>query len=151
LGRVSKAASSRAFHSRVPTMSSAGACAPRCAAAWNASARSAGPTVVEEVPDGVGFELRVDHHYDGTDLQDAEQRPDEIGAVAKRDDHPLLGRHSRRTEHVGVAVRQRLNLAVAPPPGIGEQRGPVSPTLAHPRIEKEVGDVELRGIFDGHG
>ena len=47
-------------------------------------------------------------------------------------------------EHVGIAVGQRLHLTIAQPPGIGMQRGPVSPTLAHPGIEKEVGDVEVR-------
>jgi len=34
---------------------------------------------------------------------------------------------------------------------IGQQRGPVAPTFAHPGIEKEVGDVEVRGLFVGHG
>ena len=54
-------------------------------------------------------------------------------------------------EHVGIAVGQRLNLTVAQPSGIGQQRGPVSPAFAHPGIEKAVGDVELRGKFVRHG
>ena len=35
--------------------------------------RHGGAAVLEEILDGVGLELRVDHHYDGADLQDAKQ------------------------------------------------------------------------------
>ena len=108
--------------------------------------RHGGAAVLEEILDGVGLELRVDHHNDGADLQDAEQRRDVVGSVGQGDDHPLFRRHPRRTEHVGIAVGQCLHLAIAQPSGIGLQRGPVAPTLAHPGIEKEVGDVEV-----GHG
>ena len=124
------------------------------AAARKASARSAATSadgraaVLEEILDGVGLELRVDHHYHGADLQDAEQRRHEVGPVGQGDDHALLRRHSRRLEHVGIAVGQRLHLAVGPPSGVGEQRGPVAPAFAHAGIEKEVGDVEVRGLFE---
>ena len=113
--------------------------------------RRRGAAVLEEIPDRVGLELRVDHHYDGADLQDAEQRRHEVGPVGQGDDHALLRRHARRGEHVGIAVRPRLHLAVAPPSGVGQQRGPVSPTLAHPGIEEVLGDIQVGRRFGGHG
>ena len=54
--------------------------------------RDHGPAVLEEVGDRVGLELRVDHHHDGADLQDAEQRRDVVGSVGQSDDHPLFRR-----------------------------------------------------------
>jgi hypothetical protein len=110
-----------------------------------------GAAVLEEVFDRVGLELRVDHHYHGADLQDAEQRSNEIGAVGQGNDHALLRRHARRAQHVGVAVGQRLNFAIGEPARVGDQRGPVSPAFAHPGVEKPVGDVELGGKLVGHG
>ena len=110
-----------------------------------------GATVLEEVFDRVGLELRVDHHYHGADLQDAEQRSNEVGAVGQGDDHALLRRHARRAEHVGIAVGQRLNLAVGEAARVGDQRGPVSPPFTHPGVEEPVGDVELGGKLVRHG
>src|SRR5690606_12630457 len=101
------------------------------------------PAVAEEVLDGLRLEFRVDHHHDGADLQGAEQRRHVVRAIGQGDDHPLFGRHSRRTQQVGIAVGLRLHLAITPPSGIGDEGGPVPPTLPHPGIEKEVGDVEL--------
>ena len=109
--------------------------------------RDGGAAVLEEILDGVRLELRVDHHYDRADLQDAEQRRHVVGPVRQGDDDALFRSHSRRTQHVGIAVGQCLNLTVAQPSGIGQQRGPVAPTFAHPGIEKEVGDVELLGCW----
>ena len=96
------------------------------------------PAVLEEVGDRVGLELRVDHHHDGADLQDAEQRRDVVGSVGQSDDHPLFRRHSRRREHVGIPVGQGLHLAVGPASGPGVERDAVSPSLLDPGIEKEV-------------
>ena len=112
--------------------------------------RDGGAAVLEEILDGVGLELRVDHHYDGADLQDAEQGRHVVRPVGQGDDHALFRRHSRRTEHVGIAVGQCLHLTVGPPSGIGQQRGAVAPTFAHPGIEKEVGDVQVRRLFVSH-
>ena len=113
--------------------------------------RHGGAAVLEEILDGVGLELRVDHHYDRADLQDAKQGRHVGRPVGQGDDHALFRSHSRRAEHVGIAVGQCLNLTVAQPSGIGKQRGPVSPAFAHPGIEKEVGDVELCRMCVSHG
>ena len=43
--------------------------------------RHGGAAVLEEILDGVGLELRVDHHYDGADLQDAKQGRHEVRPV----------------------------------------------------------------------
>ena len=113
--------------------------------------RHDGAAVLEEILDGVWLELRVDHHYDSADLQDAKEGRHVVRPVRQGDDHALFRSHSRVLKHVGIAVGQCLNLTVAQPSGIGKQRGPVSPAFAHPGIEKEVGDVQVRRMFDIHG
>src|SRR5262249_41776130 len=54
-----------------------------------------------------------------------------------------LGGHARRAEQVGIPVGQSLDFAVAHPPGLGDQGGPVSATFADPGIEEKLGDVEV--------
>ena len=99
--QVSGAASRRDSHSRPPTSSSAGAWAARAGRGakgvgpLGGHQRHDGAAVLEEILDGVGLELRVDHHYDGADLQDAEQRRHVVGPVGQGDDHALFRSHSR--------------------------------------------------------
>ena len=94
--------------------------------------RHGGAAVLEEILDGVGLELRVDHHYDGADLQDAKQGRHVVRPVGQGDDHALFRSHSRRAEHVGIAVGQCLNLTVAQPSGIGNAARSGLPGLRAP-------------------
>ena len=157
LRQVSGAAPTRDSHSEAPTSISAGVCAALagCRAeglgALGCHQGHDGAAVLEEILDGVGLEVRVDHHYDGPDLQDAEQGRHVVGPVGQGDDDALLRSDSGLREHVGIAVGQCLHFTVAHPSGIGVQRAPVSPAFAHPGIEKEVGDVEMRRMFCVHG
>jgi hypothetical protein len=63
--------------------------------------------VVEEVFDLVTLEVRVQHHDDGADPEDAEEGAGELGPVLEGDDHPALGTwaYVRAPSSVRIAVR----------------------------------------------
>ncbi len=70
--------------------------------------------------------MRVDHDNDRADLEDTEERGDELRSIGKRDDHPLLRLDSDLAQHVPELVGQRLHFPVGERRAIGDQRDLVS-------------------------
>ena len=108
------------------------------------------PGVAEEIGDGLGLELRVDHHYDRPDLQDAEQCRHVGRAVRERDDHPLFGGHAGLLKQMPESICHRLDVAVAQRALIRDQGTTVPQSLADAGVEKVMGDVERLGWREGH-
>ena len=103
-----------------------------------------------EVLDRVHGELWVDHHHDRANFECAEQRRHELRPVGQRDDDPLLGLDAGALEQMPETVRERLHLTVGERALVCEQRRPISPSLADPRVEEPISDVEMLGQIIGH-
>ncbi len=110
-----------------------------------------GAGVIEEVVDLVLLQVRVHHHDDGPDLQDAEQGVDELRPVLERDDDPLLGLHPHVAKQVGEAIGRVLDLGVADATAVAEQGSSISPALRHSGVQEVVCDVEPCRRMKRHG
>ncbi len=108
------------------------------------------PGVVEEIGDGFGLELWVDHHHYRPDLQDAEQRRHVGWATREGDDHPLLGGDAGLLEQVPEPIRHFLYVAVGELALVGDQGTTVRQSFSDAGVEEIIGDVERVGWGEWH-
>ncbi len=107
--------------------------------------------VVVEILDGVDSQLRVDHHDHRTNFECAEQRGYELRPVGQRDDHALLRLHAGAHEQMTKTVCECLHLPVGECALVRQQRRPLSPSLADPRVQQPIGEVQALRQLDAHG
>src|SRR5262249_54807853 len=101
--------------------------------------------VVEEVGDLILLEPGVHHDRHGADLEDPEQRTDELGAVGQGHDRALLVLQAEAPEDVAEAAREHLHVAGGVRTVRAGERRSVPAPLADARVQEEIGDVDRIG------